>query len=290
MRISNRSDKPIIISDKDTITGLNIVNMKRILVIRLDEIGDVVLSTPFLRELRRNCPKAWITLIVKPECYALVETCPYINEVRLFNRNTIYSVVGALSKIKNQLSILLFCLFSIRGRKFDLVILPRWDWDLYYATRIVKLIRARIKIAFSEYVNEYKQKLNARFDRCFSHVIDDRSVKHEVEHNLEVIRCIGGRVEADGLELWITDEDRKFAELVLQQQCIGEGALLIASSPGASEAKRVWPKERYAEIYKWLIDDMGARLILFGCVSEKNLSEYFMSELWPGRQGKFLIL
>ena len=40
---------------------------RRILIVRLDEIGDVVMTTPLLRELRRNIPHAWITLVVKPD-------------------------------------------------------------------------------------------------------------------------------------------------------------------------------------------------------------------------------
>ena len=57
-----------------------------ILVIRLDEIGDMVMLSPFLRELRRNNPRAHITLVVKPEVYNLVERCPYVNEVLSFSR------------------------------------------------------------------------------------------------------------------------------------------------------------------------------------------------------------
>ncbi len=55
------------------------------LVIRLDEIGDVVLTTPLLRELRRNLPRAWITLVVKKQVYNLVVNCPYVNEVLSFD-------------------------------------------------------------------------------------------------------------------------------------------------------------------------------------------------------------
>ena len=63
---------------KRVITGRNV---HHILVIRLEEIGDLVLGSGFLRELRRNQPQAYITLLVKPECKNLVEWCPYVNEI-----------------------------------------------------------------------------------------------------------------------------------------------------------------------------------------------------------------
>ena len=61
--------------------------LSRVLVVRLDGIGDVVLTTPFLRELRRTLPKAWITLVVAPQVYNLVACCPYVNEVLTYNWN-----------------------------------------------------------------------------------------------------------------------------------------------------------------------------------------------------------
>ena len=57
-----------------------------ILVIRLDEIGDMVMMSPFLRELRQNYPSAHITLVVNPIVYNLVELCPYVNKVLCFSR------------------------------------------------------------------------------------------------------------------------------------------------------------------------------------------------------------
>jgi len=64
---------------------IDLSQVNRVLVVRLDEIGDVVMTTPFLRELRRRLPDAWITLVVKPAAYNLVELCPYVHEVRTYD-------------------------------------------------------------------------------------------------------------------------------------------------------------------------------------------------------------
>ena len=60
---------------------------RAILVVRLDEIGDMVMTTPFLRELRLLYPDTFITLVVKPGIAALFELCPYVNEVLTFNQS-----------------------------------------------------------------------------------------------------------------------------------------------------------------------------------------------------------
>src|SRR5262245_2097585 len=54
---------------------------RRILVVKLDAIGDVVLLTPFLRELRRSFPHAKIALLVQKAIAPLVELCPYVDTV-----------------------------------------------------------------------------------------------------------------------------------------------------------------------------------------------------------------
>jgi len=59
---------------------------RRLLVIRLDRIGDLVLFSPFLRELRRCAPKARITLVVSPETADLAARCPRVDEVLVFDR------------------------------------------------------------------------------------------------------------------------------------------------------------------------------------------------------------
>ena len=60
--------------------------IKKILIVRLDELGDMVLSTPFIREMRRAFPQADISMVVKNDLYELFELCPYVNEIYGYER------------------------------------------------------------------------------------------------------------------------------------------------------------------------------------------------------------
>src|ERR1035437_4792429 len=53
----------------------------RILVVKLDRIGDMVLTSPLLRELRRAFPNAWITLVAAESLQPLLQTCPHVSEL-----------------------------------------------------------------------------------------------------------------------------------------------------------------------------------------------------------------
>src|SRR5215813_1977354 len=68
---------------------------RSILIVRLDTIGDLVLMSPFIRELRRLNPNAWITLGVDPRFVNLIELCPAVNAVVTFE--SCYNVSGRRS-------------------------------------------------------------------------------------------------------------------------------------------------------------------------------------------------
>ena len=59
--------------------------VERILILRLDAVGDFILTSAAIRELRANYPSAFITLVVNRRVYPLAEFCPYVNEVIPFD-------------------------------------------------------------------------------------------------------------------------------------------------------------------------------------------------------------
>ena len=70
------------VKDRDRSAGPSRVeDAHNILVLRADGVGDVVMTGPFLRELRRARPHARITLVVAPRALNLVQPCPYVDRV-----------------------------------------------------------------------------------------------------------------------------------------------------------------------------------------------------------------
>lgn len=254
---------------------LDLSRVKRVLVVRLDEIGDVVLTTPFLRELRRNLPDAWITLVVKPAVYNLVELCPYVNEVLTYNWNT-NRHLGPLQRHWRALKLAKQRLWR---RRFNLAIVPRWDADYYHATFLAYFSGAPWRVGYSENVNDRKQRLNGGFDRLLTRVLNDNTVKHEVEYNLDVIRFLGGRAKEQRLELWLGEEDETFAEQVLKSVGVRDGDLLIAFAPGAGAPKRMWLVYNFTALGAWLKKEYDARIVVVGGPGEEHLGQELQRQL-----------
>ncbi len=247
------------------------------LIVRLDEIGDVILTTPFFRELRRNLPDAWITLVVKPEVYNLVEICPYVNEVLTFNPK----FTGPLPIVRRNWRLFWFALHHLWRRRFDLAILPRWDTDFYHATYLLYFSGAPWRVGYSEKVNEGKKHRNKGYDYLLTCQLSNGRSKHEVEHNLNVIRYLRGLIRDQKTELWINAKDEEFAKRILDENGIASNDLLICLAPGAGAPKRVWPANRFLELGKTLHEEYKAKFLIVGSAREKELGKKLEHLLSP---------
>jgi heptosyltransferase-2 len=245
---------------------LDFRQLQGILVLRIDEIGDMILTTPFLRELRRNAPQAWITLVVKPETRNLVEFCPYVNEVLVFD----WRLKGRLAELRRHARAFVFARKHL-WRRFDLAVVPRWGVDYYDATYLAYLSGTPRRVAYSEHCSETKARLNRGYDQLLTQTFDGRGVKHEVELNLDFLQFLGGEVNDSRLELWLTEDDRAFAGKILAAHRVGDGELLIAFSPGSRAMTRCWPLERWIELGRRLKGEFEPRIVILGSEQEKEL-------------------
>ncbi len=242
---------------------------RSVLIVRLDEIGDVVLTTPLFRELRRNLPAAHITLVVRPRAAELMQHCPYVNEVLAYECDTAHL---RWQRFRQHLSAIRFARKHLWTRRYDLALLPRWDVDQDHAAFVAYFSGAKWRMGYSETVGEQKQRLNSGLDHLLTHPIDDRASKHEVERNLTLIRALGGSVHETQLELCTTAEDEAFAEQIFQQAGIAAAETLIALCPaGGTSPLKQWPVGRFVELGRRLPAEHGARLVFVGGPGEEAL-------------------
>jgi ADP-heptose:LPS heptosyltransferase len=259
-------------------SSLDVKGARSIVVVREDTIGDLVLMSPFLRELRRSNPSAWITLVVDAKFRNLMELCPHVNEVLGFDlsyrgRTIVPSLVFRSLRLSRR---------HLRPRRFDLALVPRWDVDLYHSAYIARFSGAPCRIAYSENVVAQKQEMNRDFDLLFTRTLDDRGCKHEVERNLDFLRAAGGSVTNDGLELWLSEEDRAAAQQALLSRGIGRDDLLICLALGAGEPKRIWPVERFVELARKMQREYRARIVAVGGAEDRDRGSRVAMELGLG--------
>ena len=239
-------------------SDISIQDAGSILVVRLDYLGDLVLMSPFLRELRRLNPNAWITLVVDPRFVNLVELCPFINEVLAFETRRRFG------KLELHVRALRLARQHLWQRQFDLALLPCWDIDYFHSAFVAYFSGALCRVGYSENVIPLKQQYNRDLDILFTRTLDDRTSKHEAERNLDFLGEVGGMIADDRLELWLSDEDRETARAALTSRGVTGNDLLVGIAPGAGHPKRVWPLCRFIDLGRFLQQECGARLLIFG--------------------------
>jgi lipopolysaccharide heptosyltransferase II len=243
--------------------------IRKILVVRLDVIGDFAFNTPLLRELQRGFPSAKITVVVNERVLNLCETCPYVDEVIPFRCN----VPGFLAPVILPWRAYRIARRRLSAKRFELAIVPRREAEMWFATFIAYFSGAKWRYGFSSKVSRFKARVNHGFDRLLTHVIPDDPVrKHEVEHNLAVLRALGVTPADDRTELWVTSADESCAEEIFRRHGIAAELPVfgICPSPGNSELKQ-WPISSYAKLCAELVQRYGCKIVILGGPGEEPL-------------------
>jgi heptosyltransferase-2 len=248
---------------------------ERILVYRVDEIGDVVLTTPFLRELRRSAPQAHITLVVKPSSRSLVETSRHVDEILTYD----YLHRRVFVRPDRYVQIMRFWRDHLRGTAFDLALVPRRDHDYYGARLLAFLSGAPWRVAY-EPSGPSEPVLTPGGAPWLTHLVRDRTPRHEVESVLNFLRAIGGSVGTSELEVRLTPQDESAADRVLG--AYRRDQPLVALGIGAGARRRLWPVQRFVEVGRFLQRQLGAQVVVIGGPSDAANGSRVVSALGYG--------
>ena len=219
-------------------------SVENILIVRFDAIGDMILTSGFIREVRANFPQARITLIVSPLTFPLVELCPYVNEVLTLDRN---KFGGNFPDVLEKFVI--YCREKNLWRKhFSIAFSPQWgSWNLP-ALLLCWLSGARERIGFG--TNPYKNYLGepsaeeAAKDNFLltKNIVVPQSIIPDLEKYFYLLTASGFEVAQDNVELFYGAEDfYRARELLKDIRC-----KIVVLGIGAGGACRKYPVEKYA--------------------------------------------
>jgi heptosyltransferase-2 len=241
----------------------------RVVVVRADELGDVVMTTAFLRELRRAAPAAHVTLVVNRAARPLVDTCPYVDRVVTFDT--------AVPRARRAF-VLPWRAWRI-GRAIrragvpDLTLLPRRGTDAVFATVLAFATGASHRVGFSEAVDPRKRRLNRGFDALLTCALPFDGWGHEVAHTLTLLGAAGARAADDALELWPDAADASFAAGVLAGLGAAGRPVVALCPSGGHSALKQWSPVRFAALADRLREELDASVVLVGGPDDRALAD-----------------
>ena len=219
---------------------------------RLDRIGDVLLSTPVIKAVRDACPGSHIAVMVRPYARQIVEGNPYLNEVIAYDKEgSEKSLAGNLRFIK-----------SLRNKGFDIAI------ALHPTTRThIAASLAGIPVRIG-----YDRKYGFLLTRRVPHT-KQFGLKHEIDYALDLLRYIGLSPSDRALYMPVTDGAERKMRGIFAENGIREGDLVVAINPGASCPSKRWRGERFAEAASELTKKHGAKIVVVSGPGDRALGD-----------------
>ena len=221
---------------------------KRVLVVKLDHLGDVLLATPVFSNLRQAYPNAELHALTGAWSRVVLERHPDINKVLEYN-SPAFCRTGQPTSLRET-----FQLYKqLHHQKYDLLVALRSDW------RIV--------------CSAFLRVTPKRLDRAALQVANKLGVRqftgtHETTRNLDVLRQAGISTPIQTTTFSVTAEDEKWASDFLETYQIDTERPLVAIHPGSPIPLKRWAPERYAELADWLIARKRAQLLFVGVKDE----------------------
>ena len=221
---------------------------KKILIVRLDRIGDVLLSTPVIKNLRDAYPDSYIAFMVRPYAREIVEGNPYLNDV------IIYDKAGPEKGMIGNLKFISY----LRKKKFDLAVILHPTTRTHIITFLAG-IRERVG---------YDKKWGFLLTKRIPHT-KQFGLKHELDYTLDILRYIGIEPSDRTLYMPVDRVCEQVAAGLLKEGGASDGDFLIAINPAASCASKRWPAERFAETANTLAEKYGAKIIIISGAEDK---------------------
>ena len=232
---------------REPIAGVSRNEPLSFIVFRLDSLGDVVMTTPLFRALKKAHPGSRCTVVVQEGYKSLLVTNPHVDEIL-----TLPKVRPAWLPQSTRRLLAATALYwkRLRKRHFDFAVSPRWDVDTHLATFLCVLTHAAGRVGYSEKASPEKQQINRGFDAAYNICLPAGSVRHEVLRNLSIADALGATATDATLEIQLTERDRRSAAKLLAK--VSDSTRLVAIGIGAASPSRRWPLKRYADVVNWL--------------------------------------
>lgn len=230
---------------------LSIAGVRSIAVFRLDNIGDMVTTSGFLRELRRLFPAARITVFASPGSADLLRPCPSVNQVikvaQHFNAPPHDPTILELERQVRE---------HFNG-SFDLAINPRGAEDIYSANRLMLATGAPLRLGYRQ-----PHPVSYDADGCLTHLMALPDTPWHALRSVALLRAFSDGPLDPTPELWTTPGGEQAAADLLAAN--PPAHRLCAIGIGASQPYRQWNAEHFAVLCRDLIDRHGMTPVLVG--------------------------
>lgn len=233
----------------------------KILVINTKFLGDLIVSTPGLKQLRNKYPQAEIALLVRSEYENVLKNNPNINRIISFD----FSIRNKkpLERISAELSFWK----KIRKEKFNVVI----------------SLQPGDRIAFLAFVSGAKIRIAPRKQSFWflfnNHVEVYEDIISYLDYYGKIISAFINEPVNGKPEFFVSKQNELWAEEFLRTNNLKNDDQLIIIHPGASEPTKIWQSKNYAELIGKISNGKNFKILIIAGPKEEKISEEILEKV-----------
>ncbi|BCW97764.1 MAG: ADP-heptose--LPS heptosyltransferase [Armatimonadota bacterium] len=236
---------------------------RRILLTRIQKLGDCVLFVPVVRAFRQALPEAEIHILAGTAVgEAVFQMCPSVDRIV---RTQWPAPAGVRAKLREVL--------KLRAGRYDAVFLSTQETGMAFK---VWLAGIPLRAGFGS-VRHAGAEYRERFPFLLTHVLEQGDGEHEVTANLQLAALAGGDSAAAEFDLRPGETASAQAAELLREAGL-QGAPFACVHPGASSDERAWDAEHFADACDRLVEG-GLGVVLIGTGEETERVEIVLGAM-----------
>lgn len=230
--------------------------MKKILVVRYRFIGDMILTIPFLRNLRYLYPDAQIDMLVSPNSGEVIEDCPYVNNFIYFDTTRKHKYENGKGKKKS----FWYYVKELRQQKYDKAYVLKRSLS---SALLCFFAGIKERVGYDTEGRSFLLTKKVKYD----------NKKHESLCFLDVLKSEGKEVKDFYLENWINVENEKNVDKLFKEFDLNNDLKKVVVHATATNVGKIWGINNFARIIEYLSNEKNAQVIFIGASSDKEVYE-----------------
>jgi heptosyltransferase-2 len=222
------------------------MSLRKVLLVRTDRLGDVILSTPVATALKKHFANISVTFLVCRYTAEITRCHPHVDETLEIDGDEVANERLRLVQ-------------ALRRRKFDAAVIlyprPQLAWAAWSGG-----IPQRIGTGYRWYSFLFNR-------RVFEH--RKTAARHEAEYNLHLLKPLG--IDAEEVEFHFALARTEEEQINTRLDVLGVGKKPIILHPGSGGSARDWPPEHFARLADHFHNDLGMQAVLTGAAGEEAL-------------------
>jgi len=214
---------------------------QRILLSRLRFMGDVILTTPLIRQMRRLFPDAHLAYLSDEKFAPLLENNPYLNDIIPVRTQEAGFFQNALATTQ--------LMRYLRRQRFDLAI------DLFGNPRTA--LQCWVTGAATRVGGDFRGRRHLYTVR----VPRDDQIRTAIDFHWRSFAALGLPIGDHHTEVFLSATEREWAGKYLLSKGVPLDAPLVGLHPGATWPNKRWPAEKFAEVAQRLVNE-GVHLVI----------------------------